>query len=385
MVSGAIIPRPEAVSSESAPVNPGHRVTIVGEVRSNPRPEPTQYDAEAIVRKPVHIKRLGLTTVYEPENKSAIVADVVFVHGLGGHPYETWRYKEKAVNPNGLADGDQADGLNQRLAALSPKVEDMYLRILDNLSPKFREEGSLIFWFVCFARRPLKVKELTVAVETMLQVRMEQRRRLNRISCEDFSNRIKSRSGGLLDFTDEQGNYPHQARSVNLTRETVKTYLMDSGWLRSRMYRIGALVISRGAKVGAPQLSWCIREDSWEMFELHFTYFPPGLFCVPTGLEGNDSNVGPLWLLCVAARKGAYMSSAHIPDFGRKLDLLLEPGEDINGICGPAPTLLHATLGFTWSSRTVDEVLIRTLVDRRADVNAPALDWQTSPCRVKKR
>ncbi len=43
-------------------------------------------------RQPVWVKELGFTTLYKPENQTP-VADVVFIHGLQGHPWRTWRYK----------------------------------------------------------------------------------------------------------------------------------------------------------------------------------------------------------------------------------------------------------------------------------------------------
>ena len=46
-------------------------------------------------REPLWVPPLGLTHLFEPANPKTTVADVVFVHGLQGHPYKTWRYKGK--------------------------------------------------------------------------------------------------------------------------------------------------------------------------------------------------------------------------------------------------------------------------------------------------
>ena len=46
-------------------------------------------------REPIWVPEHGLTLLFEPANSNAIFADVVFVHGLQGHPYKTWLYKGK--------------------------------------------------------------------------------------------------------------------------------------------------------------------------------------------------------------------------------------------------------------------------------------------------
>ncbi|KAH8796346.1 hypothetical protein BGZ57DRAFT_746706, partial [Hyaloscypha finlandica] len=55
----------------------------------------------------VQVEKLGLTVLYEPK-RNAPKADVVFVHGLQGHPQRTWRYKgtvakTTAVHENSLS------------------------------------------------------------------------------------------------------------------------------------------------------------------------------------------------------------------------------------------------------------------------------------------
>jgi hypothetical protein len=60
--------------------------------------------------QPPTIHEHGITVLFEPDNASDIVADIVFVHGLGGHPRKTWRY--------GKADGDQPTSSQQKTSRL---------------------------------------------------------------------------------------------------------------------------------------------------------------------------------------------------------------------------------------------------------------------------
>ncbi|SCO50661.1 uncharacterized protein FFNC_13237 [Fusarium fujikuroi] len=46
---------------------------------------------------PEQIPSTGLSVVYEPGDDATIV-DVILVHGLKGHPYKTWRYKQGSEN-----------------------------------------------------------------------------------------------------------------------------------------------------------------------------------------------------------------------------------------------------------------------------------------------
>ena len=38
------------------------------------------------------ISEIGLTVLWPPKDDSKVIADVCFVHGLGGHPRKTWQH-----------------------------------------------------------------------------------------------------------------------------------------------------------------------------------------------------------------------------------------------------------------------------------------------------
>lgn len=63
---------------------------------------PTSYPASAMAttsesppdRVCPHVADVGFTELYRPESTTEILADLVFVHGLAGHPRRTWLYGE---------------------------------------------------------------------------------------------------------------------------------------------------------------------------------------------------------------------------------------------------------------------------------------------------
>ena len=53
---------------------------------------------------PVHVKELGLTQIDGHPPDHPFIADVVFVHGLQGHPKRTWQSKSPAKDRKNLYD-----------------------------------------------------------------------------------------------------------------------------------------------------------------------------------------------------------------------------------------------------------------------------------------
>lgn len=60
----------------------------------------------------LHVKRFGLTQLYAPRGDPTV--DIVFVHGLNGHPKDSWTSKSGCFWP--------VDLLPEALALLRPRI-----------------------------------------------------------------------------------------------------------------------------------------------------------------------------------------------------------------------------------------------------------------------
>lgn len=83
-------------------------------------------------REPIWVPPIGLTLLFEPKDLSCVVADVVFVHGLQGRPWKTWRYQGKKV-------------VERKLVAEPPKKGLAFLRRSRSKWDKI-EKDITIFW-----------------------------------------------------------------------------------------------------------------------------------------------------------------------------------------------------------------------------------------------
>jgi hypothetical protein len=113
-------------------------------------------------------------------------------------------------------------------------------------------------------------------------------------------------------------------------------------------------------------------------FKALLLQFPPGplqlrssvlfhSYRMETALLAEPQIFGPLW--AVACRKAADNDTAEM------LDVLLRRGENINGICGPYGTVLHAALAKHILGRGGNpEKLLSLLIQHGADPNSPGPD-----------
>lgn len=63
-----------------------------GEASGNVGKTPETSAKSYLSPKIPDIPAIGLTALWTPEDQSKIIADVCFVHGLGGHPRKTWQH-----------------------------------------------------------------------------------------------------------------------------------------------------------------------------------------------------------------------------------------------------------------------------------------------------
>ncbi|KAI9678426.1 MAG: hypothetical protein M1829_002024 [Trizodia sp. TS-e1964] len=137
---------------------------------------------------PAHItERYGLTEIYSPAEPEV---DVVFVHGLGGNPYDTWTYKNPEVfwpadllpsvvkNARILTYGYDADVYTFMGGATKDRIhnhaETMLSRLAANRSVKQALTRPLIF--VCHSLGGLVVKRALIQSESTKNIKQERLR-----------------------------------------------------------------------------------------------------------------------------------------------------------------------------------------------------------------
>ncbi|KAJ4387353.1 hypothetical protein N0V93_007944 [Gnomoniopsis smithogilvyi] len=72
------------------------------------------------------VKAEGLTTLYEPDDQSEIDLDIVFIHGLGGHPVKTWLQTSfEAEPPPPLNDEDEPNVFAKSVTPVPTRKKSM--------------------------------------------------------------------------------------------------------------------------------------------------------------------------------------------------------------------------------------------------------------------
>ena len=57
-------------------------------------PQTSGHESTGMERELVEVPDIGLTKLLEPKDPQTIIADIIFVHGLGGHPRNAWTFKK---------------------------------------------------------------------------------------------------------------------------------------------------------------------------------------------------------------------------------------------------------------------------------------------------
>ncbi|ERF76053.1 hypothetical protein EPUS_01386 [Endocarpon pusillum Z07020] len=135
--------------------------------------------------------------------------------------------------------GENITKLSARLASLPPELEDIYSRIINNLSTDERAEASMMFRLVAFAIGDLTLEILSIAIESVLGETRLQKGPVQPETCEKFLRRIRSLTGGLIEVVINVRKVKLTSGAINvfnlsivkLTHKTVQSYLECNDWL----------------------------------------------------------------------------------------------------------------------------------------------------------
>ena len=144
---------------------------------------------------------------------------------------------------NGYAEGASMVELSQRLEELPSDMNQLYAKILGRLSSRDHEEAKMMFQLVCFEvsdsyHQGVSLRQLKEAVAILQNSIPGLTRGDSPDELERFRNRLRAKSGGLLEEIFHGSNSPRdQKRSkrnggiIKLIHRTVKSYLDRQGWL----------------------------------------------------------------------------------------------------------------------------------------------------------
>ena len=168
----------------------------------------------------------------------------------------------------GWSIGLDSEQLQEKLEQIPQNLDDIYNRIVDDMSPDQKQQAARMLQLVCYAKRTLTVTELCAATDIAAKGEDYEVKQFKLQDFERFARTVLWATGGLIDIFDEKGGEESNDASIsswstylesavtnssdvspirevdeeltfstfskyaNLTHRTVRTYLESGGWSR---------------------------------------------------------------------------------------------------------------------------------------------------------
>ncbi|KAK5313995.1 hypothetical protein LTR70_007363 [Exophiala xenobiotica] len=163
----------------------------------------------------------------------------------------------------GFLAGTSVDELRQQLREMPAEVKEMYQRILDRLPQVLQSEAAVLLYIIVAATSRVTVQKLYAALDAIVRKLGSTIKILALPSYQDNDSRIAALLGDFLDFSSTnkadprdkkfqaddnnlpvpgvvvQNSLPVLKRAIRtcvaLTHETLRSFLLESTWLRSHL------------------------------------------------------------------------------------------------------------------------------------------------------
>lgn len=146
----------------------------------------------------------------------------------------------------GVQEGDELSELRHRVRDLPSKLEDLFMRMLHDISLEYLQEATRIFQIVTSAIRPLTLSALLFATDGPIKaiqapvgdIADGNKRKLG---CRNMGRRLRSRCAGLLEVIDKPQDpedfTPDDRSTVQYIHQSVRDFLSRAeiiAWLSNR-------------------------------------------------------------------------------------------------------------------------------------------------------